>query len=968
MRLTRLEDKITPTQLLPDLFPLGTGHLTNWTVSTSGGVSTLKYETAMANWGQGPFELRASGQFRTNLDGSTSQLINQRIYNSDGTFTDQFAGWFDYNPSDGYIHYNDMAHANIRIRTAGDGIGDIVATGVKTSYCLIDIQHSNAGLPGSPSSSVYNTCGSVMQGISVGWNDVYGSGLNGQSVNVTGIPNGNYWLEDVADPLGAVQESNEGNNATRIAITLSTLPTVGFQVHTTTPTGTATNSVSYVDVGFNQMVNAGSFTTAQATLTGPSGNIPITSIEQINTVTFRVHFAQLGPVGTYTLRVGPHIQSAGGVEMDQNNNGTPGETGDAYTSNFTIAAPRVIGATPAGSTASPVSSIQITYSKPVQSSTFNSNTIFSFTGPGGVDLRPQITSIVPATPGGLSASFTINFNSQSTLGGYSLVLEPSVLDDAGNPVDQNGDGLSNSADRFTDNFVLNVPGSYGPEAFGYDGLAVPAQSGLELVGQTGTTTFSFTSTDDGSATVSLGTNQFNFFGTTYTGNTSLYVSTNGLITFGAANTAYQNDDMSSLAQPAIAVLWDDWIIGSGSPQGLYKLFVNNSDGSPDRLEIEWNQIYHYSSSPSGVTFQAILYLNTGATPGGIFLNYQDLNSGDSNSNGASATVGIHKPGSTANNLLISRDGSSSFVTNNSGMRISVPHVLSITRESPNPASAPSDVEFEVTFDRPVTGVTADDFAVTATGTILANSTPTGANVHYILPTSDPAVWYAYVRSGYGTGTVKLNLVDDDSIVSTAGAKLGGLGVGNGTFTNSEVYTVNQRAPQVQGFTIGDGTSQRSELQQIVVTFDMLVSFVGNPSDAFELIGPNGPIAVTVDTSMSPPIQTVAKLTFSGPGTEGPPTGPFSLSDGNYNLRVVANKVVAGGVNMAADVNTSLFRFFGDVNGDRNVNGFDLGFFRNAFGTQVGDAGYLSYLDINGDGVINGTDLGQFRLRFGTTLP
>jgi hypothetical protein len=135
MRLTRLEDKITPTQLLPDLFPLGTGHLTNWTVSTSGGVSTLKYETAMANWGQGPFELRASGQFRTNLDGSTSQLINQRIYNSDGTFTDQFAGWFDYNPSDGYIHYNDMAHANIRIRTAGDGIGDIVATGVKTSYC-----------------------------------------------------------------------------------------------------------------------------------------------------------------------------------------------------------------------------------------------------------------------------------------------------------------------------------------------------------------------------------------------------------------------------------------------------------------------------------------------------------------------------------------------------------------------------------------------------------------------------------------------------------------------------------------------------------------------------------------------------------------------------------------------------------------------------------------------------------------
>jgi hypothetical protein len=200
----------------------------------------------MANWGQGPFEMRASGQFRTNADGSTSQLINQRIYNSDSTFTDQFAGWFDYNPSDGYIHYNDMAHANIRIRTAGDGLGDIVATGIKTSYCLIDIQHSNPGLPGSPGSSHYNTCGTVMQGISVGWNDVYGSGLNGQSVDVTGLPNGNYWLEDVADPLGAIQESNETNNATRIAITLSTLPTVGFRIRTSSPTGQSTGAVDHV--------------------------------------------------------------------------------------------------------------------------------------------------------------------------------------------------------------------------------------------------------------------------------------------------------------------------------------------------------------------------------------------------------------------------------------------------------------------------------------------------------------------------------------------------------------------------------------------------------------------------------------------------------------------------------------------------------------------------------------------------
>jgi hypothetical protein len=64
----------------------------------------------------------------------------------------------------------------------------------------------------------------------------------------------------------------------------------------------------------------------------------------------------------------------------------------------------------------------------------------------------------------------------------------------------------------------------------------------------------------------------------------------------------------------------------------------------------------------------------------------------------------------------------------------------------------------------------------------------------------------------------------------------------------------------------------------------------------------------------------------------------------------------------------LHRLFGDVNGDQVVNGFGLGFFRTAFGTQAGDPNYLSYLDINGDGVINGFDLGQFRTRFWTMLP
>jgi hypothetical protein len=105
-----------------------------------------------------------------------------------------------------------------------------------------------------------------------------------------------------------------------------------------------------------------------------------------------------------------------------------------------------------------------------------------------------------------------------------------------------------------------------------------------------------------------------------------------------------------------------------------------------------------------------------------------------------------------------------------------------------------------------------------------------------------------------------------------------------------------------------------------------------------------------------------------------------LADGRYTLTAIAGQISSGG--QAIDGNgdgtpgdnytfgdpQGLFRMFGDVNGDRTVNGLDLGFFRNAFGTSAGDTNFLSYFDYNGDGVINGFDLGQFRTRFGTVLP
>jgi Dockerin type I domain len=160
--------------------------------------------------------------------------------------------------------------------------------------------------------------------------------------------------------------------------------------------------------------------------------------------------------------------------------------------------------------------------------------------------------------------------------------------------------------------------------------------------------------------------------------------------------------------------------------------------------------------------------------------------------------------------------------------------------------------------------------------------------------------------------------------------------------------------------------QRSLVTNVTVTFSRVVSFLGQAADAFQLArtgpGANGNVTLAVDLSGSTATQTVARLTFSGPLTEG----ANSLFDGNYTLTVFSGQV-QGGVQGGDNVST-LFRLFGDVNGDRAVNGLDLTTFRNAFGSTSTDAGYVAYLDLNSDGAINGLDLSAFRSRFGTILP
>ena len=111
-----------------------------------------------------------------------------------------------------------------------------------------------------------------------------------------------------------------------------------------------------------------------------------------------------------------------------------------------------------------------------------------------------------------------------------------------------------------------------------------------------------------------------------------------------------------------------------------------------------------------------------------------------------------------------------------------PTVVSSVRADPNPTSAAS-VNFTVTFSESVTGVDVSDFSLTKTG--VSGATVSGVSgsgsVYTVTVNTAPLV--------SGVGTIRLDVVDDNSIVDAALNSLGGVGLGDGSYTSGETYDV-----------------------------------------------------------------------------------------------------------------------------------------------------------------------------------
>jgi uncharacterized repeat protein (TIGR01451 family) len=190
----------------------------------------------------------------------------------------------------------------------------------------------------------------------------------------------------------------------------------------------------------------------------------------------------------------------------------------------------------------------------------------------------------------------------------------------------------------------------GPDSFGYKCLDSNTPTGPTYdwieISDTGTVVLP-NSDDQWVVGINLGF-FFNYYGTDYS---QLAIGNNGLLFSGIGTSQYVNDPItqSPRIHGFIAPFWDD-IVTWGSAGAIYYQTLGIA---PNRkFVVEWYDNQHYSSSSSGITFEAILYEGTN----NILFQYKDVDFGSVSGavggdnppydNGGSATVGIEDPTGT----------------------------------------------------------------------------------------------------------------------------------------------------------------------------------------------------------------------------------------------------------------------------------------------------------------------------------
>lgn len=174
------------------------------------GRALIRFTNSIWNSGPGVLELigepnRAQGQIR----------VYQRVFSADPEVFDEFeVGEFVYHDEHDHWHFGQFATYELWKIAENDTLGELISSKGKVSWCVIDETPVEMDLPGMVINErpLYTHCEGEIQGLSVGWIDIYEYYLPGQWVGVDSLEDGLYILVSTVDPDHLLYEANVDNN------------------------------------------------------------------------------------------------------------------------------------------------------------------------------------------------------------------------------------------------------------------------------------------------------------------------------------------------------------------------------------------------------------------------------------------------------------------------------------------------------------------------------------------------------------------------------------------------------------------------------------------------------------------------------------------------------------------------------------------------------------------------------------
>jgi lysyl oxidase len=209
-----------PGERLPDLDQALPGAIS---IETRNGRRVLVFASAVDNVGAGALVIRASRRNR----GVATMRIRQLVTKTDGsTAFYSLPGRLRYVHSETHSHWHLLQFERYALRRASDG--RLVAPDRKTGFCLGDRYRIANPPAAAPAEAVWvGECGRgrtrllrLRQGISPGYGDDYVPALEGQLLDLTGVPAGRYRLVHRVNADSSIRESSYKNNAASVLLEL----------------------------------------------------------------------------------------------------------------------------------------------------------------------------------------------------------------------------------------------------------------------------------------------------------------------------------------------------------------------------------------------------------------------------------------------------------------------------------------------------------------------------------------------------------------------------------------------------------------------------------------------------------------------------------------------------------------------------------------------------------------------------